>query len=390
LQLNPLNLGRPTKSARAAGSLLTFLLLAFAVMAMPVSAAHAATQSTLTVTSKDSAGNVLTGYYTALYNSQGNPVSTGYTPNQVYVLIGGQSYTVVAENSGNCRFSSWADTGSASYLRTITISSDTRITAIYNCSNTTGASASSKSGGGSSVKITAVDTNNNALTGYYVTLLNASGNKLQTGFTPVTLKTTSGTTYGVQASGFGKCIFAKWSDGVVNNPRSFTATGASISFAAIYNCGASSGSSSGSTSGAGSITKEGGAGPGTITIYDHRISAYYWADCFAANCTNPSSSCDTACTGPGAAMWVILYNSAGNVVATGFSNENGLTFTGLNPSTTYYLYPSDCDLCHGSTHDVLFSHWGANNDTTTRPLAVVANGAYVDAWYTCTNGCGGI
>lgn len=365
---------------------MTFLLLAFAVMAMPVSGAHAATQSTLTVTSRDSAGDVLTGYYTALYNSQGNPVSNGYTPNQVYVLNGGQSYTVVAENSGNCKFSSWADTGSTGYLRTITISSDTQITAIYNCSSATGASASSKGGGGSSVEITAIDTSNDALTGYYVTLLDASGNKLETGFTPAAFKTTSGTPYGVQASGFGKCIFAKWSDGVVNNPRSFTATGARISFNAIYNCGGSSGSSGG----AGHITGEGGAGPGTITIYNHRTPAYYWADCFAANCTNPLSSCDTACTGPGASMWVILYNSAGNVVATGFSNENGLTFTGLNPSTTYYLYPSDCDLCHGSTHDVLFSHWGANNDTTTRPLAVVANGAYVDAWYTCTNGCGGV
>jgi hypothetical protein len=353
---------------------------------MPVSGAHAATQSTLTVTNKDSAGNVLTGYYTALYNSQGNPVSTGYTPNQVYVLNDGQSYTVVAENSGNCKFSSWADTGSASYLRTITISSDTQITAIYNCSGTTGASESSK-GGGSSVEITAVNTNNDALTGYYVTLLNASGNKLETGFTPATFKTTSGTAYGIQASGFGQCIFAKWSDGVVNNPRSFTATGAGISFTAIYNCGGSSGSGGGAGS---IITGEGGAGPGTITIYDHRIPAYYWADCFAENCTNPLSSCDTACTGPGAAMWVILYDAAGNVVATGFSNENGLTFTGLNPSTTYYLYPSDCDLCHGSTHDVLFSHWGANNATTTRPLAVVANGSYVDAWYTCTNGCGGV
>jgi len=88
-------------------------------------------------------------------------------------------------------------------------------------------------------------------------------------------------------------------------------------------------------------------------------------------------------------MWVVLYNSTGGVVATGFSNEDGLTFSGLNPSSTYYIYPADCDLCHGSTHDVLFAYWG-DNSTSTRPLAVMANGAYVDAWYTCTNGCSGI
>jgi hypothetical protein len=368
--------------------LATFLLLAFAViMVMPVGAAvYGATQSTLTVTSKDSSGNVLTGYYTALLNSQGNPISTGYTPNQVYILNNGQSYTVVAENSGNCEFHEWEDTASSNYMRSVTISSDTRITAIYNCSSsTTGASANSKVGGSSSLHVTAVDTKHDPLSGYYVTLLNASGNVVSTGFTPVTFKTNSGRIYSVQASGFGNCVFIKWSDGVVNNPRTFTATSATASFIAVYNCGGSSGS--GGVVG----SYEGGAGPGTITIYDHRIPAGYWADCFALTCSNPlDPSCNTACTGPGASMWVILYDSAGKVVATGFSNENGLTFTGLNPSTTYYLYPSDCDLCHGSTHDVLFAHWGSDNATTTRPLAVVANGAYVDAWYTCTNGCGGV
>ncbi len=87
-------------------------------------------------------------------------------------------------------------------------------------------------------------------------------------------------------------------------------------------------------------------------------------------------------------MWVVLYDGSGNEVATGFSNENGLVFSGLSPSATYYVYPSDCDQCHGSTHDVLFSQWATGS--TTRPLAVVANGGYVDAWYTCTNGCGGV
>jgi hypothetical protein len=85
-------------------------------------------------------------------------------------------------------------------------------------------------------------------------------------------------------------------------------------------------------------------------------------------------------------MWVVLYDSSGNVVGTGFSNENGHTFSGLNPSSTYYLYPADCDSCHGSNHDVLFNHWG--DSSTTRPLAVMANGVFLDAWYTCTNTCG--
>ena len=163
----------------------------------------------------------------------------------------------------------------------------------------------------------------------------------------------------------------------------FTMSGTTMAFTAQFNCGASG-------NGAGGWTTPGetGHGAGTITIYDHRTPAGYWADCYALTCANPQALCDTSCTGPGAAMWVVLYNSAGTVVATGFADENGLTFSGLNPSATYYLYPSDCDLCHDSTHDVLFNNWA--NGSTTRPLAVVANGSYYDAWYICTNGCSGI
>jgi hypothetical protein len=89
-------------------------------------------------------------------------------------------------------------------------------------------------------------------------------------------------------------------------------------------------------------------------------------------------------------MWVVLYDSSGNVVATGFADENGHTFTGLTAGATYYVYPADCDLCHGSTHDVLFNHWDNNVNSTTRPLPVIANGTSVSAWYTCTNGCSGV
>jgi hypothetical protein len=172
--------------------------------------------------------------------------------------------------------------------------------------------------------------------------------------------------YSLQVYAYGSCTFSHWSDGAVSDPMTFTATGAALSFTAVYNC-------------VGAAIENNG----TITIYDHRTPQSDWAPCFALVCNLG--------TGPGAAMYVTLYGANGTVVGTGFSNENGLTFTGLNPSATYYLYPADCDLCHGSTHDVLFSHWGdGNNSTTTRPLPVTANGTSVNAWYICTNGCGGI
>lgn len=58
------------------------------------------------------------------------------------------------------------------------------------------------------------------------------------------------------------------------------------------------------------------------------------------------------------------------------------------PGTTYYVYPADCDLCHGSTHNMLFQHWDSGSNSV-RPLAVVV-GSSLDAWYSCTNGCGGL
>jgi hypothetical protein len=244
----------------------------------------------------------------------------------------------------------------------------------------------------SSVTVSSVDQNGNLITGYYVVLYDSNGNVVTTGFTTANFTTDAGSTYGLQADSYGNCTFSSWSGVGSQNPMSFTATSGAQSFTAQYNCtdsgsGGGSGGGSGSSGGGWTSPGESGNGAGTITIYDHRVPQSDWASCFATNCTNPQASCDTACTGPGASMWVVLYDSSGNVVATGFSDESGLVFSGLSTSATYYLYPSDCDNCHGSTHDVLFDQWATGS--TTRPLEVVANGSYYDAWYTCTNGCGG-
>ncbi|MDA4134875.1 MAG: hypothetical protein OK441_04845, partial [Thaumarchaeota archaeon] len=319
------------------------------------------TQSQLAVASEDLSGGSITGYYAVLYQG-GNPVSNGYTP-VTFSFGDGQSYVVQVDNYGSCAFDHWADTGSTNPQRSISIEGNAQITAVYNCG---------ESGGSSSMTLYSVNQGGSSVSGFYVALLEG-GNVVATGFTPTTFSTVSGASYGVLVDGYGNCSFSNWSDGARGNPRSFAANGTQ-SLTAVFDCGGG--------------TPEGGAGPGTITVYDHRIPAPYWTPCFATACTNPQASCEMSCTGPGAAMWVVLYDANGNVVATGFSNENGLTFSGLNPSATYYVYPADCDQCHGSTHDVLFAYWG-DNTTSTRPLAVVANGTFVDAWFKCTNGCSG-
>ncbi len=128
---------------------------------------------------------------------------------------------------------------------------------------------------------------------------------------------------------------------------------------------------------AGAMTTATGGNYTAVTVYAHRIPAAYWAPCFATTCS--------AGTGPGTSMYFILYDASGSVVQTGFADEGGHAFTGLAPGTTYYLYPEDCDLCHGSNHDVVFRQWG--DGTATKPLPVVP-GETTDAWYSCTNGCG--
>lgn len=120
------------------------------------------------------------------------------------------------------------------------------------------------------------------------------------------------------------------------------------------------------------------ASPG-ITVYAHRIPASYWDPCFAATCS--------AGTGADAAMFVTLLDSSNNVVQTGFANEDGYTFLGLNSNSTYYVYPADCSSCHGSTHDVIFQYWG-DDHSTVRPRAATV-GANLHEWYSCTNNCAG-
>jgi hypothetical protein len=147
-----------------------------------------------------------------------------------------------------------------------------------------------------------------------------------------------------------------------------------------------SGSSTTSSSTSSMSSSSSSAPPGGITISAHRIPASYWDNCFATTCTNPYAPCDATCTGPGATMYVELQDSTGNVLQSGYADENGFTFTGLTPGVTYYLYPDDCNMCHGSPHNVVFEHWG--DGSTVRPLAVTV-GESLSAWYSCTNQCAG-
>src|SRR6267143_1425252 len=88
------------------------------------------TTSQLQVNSQDSFGNTLTGFYTELYASNGIQLDANYTPYN-FTLNNGQNYTVHVENFGKFMFSHWLDTGSTDSNRTISITSNESITAVY-------------------------------------------------------------------------------------------------------------------------------------------------------------------------------------------------------------------------------------------------------------------
>ncbi len=169
-----------------------------------------------------------------------------------------------------------------------------------------------------------------------------------------------------------------WSTIVANSASTSTAysdTGLAASTAYTYRVSAINSVGTSSPSNTASATT---TAPSTgITVYAHRIPAPYWDPCFAYTCS--------AGTGPGAKMYFGLYDSSGKLVQSGYSDENGYTFAGLNVTATYYVYPADCDMCHVSFHDVVFQYWG-DNHSNVRPRAAMV-GASLDAWYSCTNGC---
>ena len=182
------------------------------------------------MSSQNLSGQAFTGMYTVLFSNSGSVLQTGFTPAN-FTLSNGQTYMVLVDDYGSCYFDHWADTGSSINPRSITISNNTQITAVYNCGG------SSSSG----VSINSVDQSGNAIAGYYVVLYNSNGNVLATGFTPKVFSTTSGSSYSIGVSSYGSCTFSKWSDGVALDPRSFTTTNSLVNFTAVYNCGTTTG-----------------------------------------------------------------------------------------------------------------------------------------------------
>ena len=162
-------------------------------------------------------------FFTRLY-LDGHRVAKGFTPKS-FTLESGVTYFVEVEDYYPCSFQYWQDTGSTVNNRSISITSDTLIHAIYSCTT--------------DLTVQSVDQNSNAITGYFVTLYDQSSNVLGTAFTPATFPgLTTGQAYIVQADrAYRGCVFSYWMEtGGTDYTMNFTATGATETFTAVYNC----------------------------------------------------------------------------------------------------------------------------------------------------------
>jgi hypothetical protein len=162
----------------------------------------------VTVRSADLNGNLFNGMWTTV-SKDGVVLKTGYTPLS-FSAESGVNYQVTVSNYQNYVFDHW-ENGSTNSARTISVTSDTTLTAYY-------------STGAKQVKLTvkSADTNGRAITGVSTTISKGDGTVVRTGYTPLSTSVLSGTTYYATVSDYKNYKFDHWEDGSKSKTRTIT------------------------------------------------------------------------------------------------------------------------------------------------------------------------
>ncbi|MHB8566830.1 MAG: hypothetical protein ACYC7D_00745 [Nitrososphaerales archaeon] len=181
---------------------------------------------TLTISAVDSNGNDLNGMYVTLSQNR-NMISSDFTPTS-FQLNNSQTYTVMAADYGAYTFDHWSD-GSTLRAKTLSISSNTALTAVY---RSVGDVAPQ---GKSILRVTATDSSGKSLSGLYVSVWQ-DGTLMSASSTPTSVLVNDGTTYQIIVSSYGNYNFDHWSDGFTNPMRVWnTSSPAGLNLVAIYN-----------------------------------------------------------------------------------------------------------------------------------------------------------
>ena len=158
--------------------------------------------TSLTVNSADLKGSPMAGLWTTIRSNDGTLIESGFTP-MSFAGIAGSSYKVTVANYDGKVFSKWQDDNSTSKTRTITLASNTTLTAIYDIGDALrGFTSLAYTGTSEQPDLTV-----NATT--------LEGNKPLHMWTLIYPQSTnsSGTTYKLYATnGYQNLIFDHWSD----------------------------------------------------------------------------------------------------------------------------------------------------------------------------------
>jgi glucose/arabinose dehydrogenase len=196
----------------------TILVLSLIFPIHTLASAQASTVS-LTINSQYTNGQPLTGMYTTL-SQNGQTIGTGFTP-VTFSLSSNQQYVVAVSNYGQIVFDHWLDNGSTNPSRTVSITQNTVLTAVYKSTSTV------------SLTVNSQDTTGKSVTGMYTTL-SQNGQTLATGFTPVTFSLTSGQQYLVTVSDYGQIFFDHWADNGSTNPSKTISITQNTVLTAVY------------------------------------------------------------------------------------------------------------------------------------------------------------
>ncbi len=183
----------------------------------------------LTVNTQDMSGNPIYGYYTVESLLSGQVIATAYSP-ATFTLNSGQTYLISVDGYANYVFDHWLDTGSTDSSRTISLSSNTNITAVYRNLDSPPPNEESI------VNVETVSTSGQAIDGLY-TFVSQSGNTVQTMYSPSQFLLPPGT-YNVTVDNYGPYTFQKWSDGATSRSQTIVVLGGStVTITAVYYVG---------------------------------------------------------------------------------------------------------------------------------------------------------
>ena len=164
-------------------------------------------ESKLSIKSLDMSGNAISGLYVNLAKDS-TTEATGYMP-FTFAIKSGAAYTVTVSDYQDKVFDHW-ENGSTIRTRTVTLTSDTTITAYYKTSSTQNPT----------LTVNAVGPDGSVR--HMWTNIQYGSSSVQAGYTPLNYYGNSGATYNVTVSDYQDLVFDHWENGSTVRARQVT------------------------------------------------------------------------------------------------------------------------------------------------------------------------